>query len=69
VFFQVNGLPRTVEVVDRNTGAEAASAGVIRSVREKSDPLLLGSVGAPMTSEVIEVRAKPGKRCPRPLLQ
>lgn len=54
-------MPRVVEVVDRTEKDTAgASGGIARAIREKNDPMVLGSVGAPMSSEVIEVRAKPG---------
>mmetsp|Transcript_27434 Transcript_27434/g.89803 ORF Transcript_27434/g.89803 Transcript_27434/m.89803 type:complete len:1207 (+) Transcript_27434:1-3621(+) len=58
VFFEVNGLPRSVEVDDRTlVQAEAASTS---GLREKSDPDLLGSVGAPMAGEVLSVPAQAG---------
>eukprot|EP00884_Botryococcus_braunii_P003586 jgi/Botrbrau1/13228/Bobra.0199s0001.1 len=62
VFFDANGLPRTVEVKDSTAKDSVEAGGVPRSARDKSDPSTLGSVGAPMASEVIEVRAKPGTR-------
>lgn len=58
VFFEANGVPRTVEIVDRSDQAEGGP--VRKAAREKSDPDVLGSVGAPMAGEVIEVSAQPG---------
>lgn len=59
VFFEANGVPRAVEIVDRSDQAEGGGP-VRKAAREKSDPDMLGSVGAPMAGEVIEVSAKPG---------
>lgn len=59
VFFEANGVPRTVEIEDRSDEAEGGGP-VRKAAREKSDPDVLGSVGAPMAGEVIEVSAKPG---------
>ena len=64
VFFETNGVPRTVEIVD--TRDQGEGGGPIRkAAREKALPDVLGSVGAPMAGEVIEVTAKPGQhgRC------
>lgn len=59
VFFETNGVPRAVEIVDRTE--ETGTGGPARkAAREKADPQVLGSVGAPMAGEVIEVSAKPG---------
>ncbi|KAA6420341.1 MAG: pyruvate carboxylase [Trebouxia sp. A1-2] len=59
VFFDTNGVPRTVEIVD--TTDQGEGGGPIRkAAREKALPDVLGSVGAPMAGEVIEVTAKPG---------
>ena len=55
VFFELNGRPRTITVVD-----ESASTEVVE--RERADPLDPGSVGAPMPGAVIEVRAQPGAK-------
>lgn len=49
VFFDVNGVPRVVEVVDENVGKESATK---RAVRDKADPSNIGSVPAPMAGEV-----------------
>ena len=63
VFFETNGVPRMVEVEDR-TSADAAAAGAGaaggRPSREKADTGVLGSVGSPMSGDVIEIVAKPG---------
>jgi len=56
VFFEANGVPRVVEVVDHS--AEVAVGK--KAVREKADLSLLGSVGAPMAGTIIEVQVKPG---------
>jgi len=56
VFFEANGVPRVVEVVDRQ--AEVAVGK--KAVREKADLALLGSVGAPMAGTIIEVQVKTG---------
>ncbi len=59
MFFETNGVPRTVERVD--TTDQGEGGGPIRkAAREKALPDVLGSVGAPMAGEVIEVTAKPG---------
>ena len=60
VFFEANGVPRTVEIEDRTDETEGGGP-VRKAAREKSDPDVLGSVGAPMAGEVIEVSAKPGR--------
>eukprot|EP00240_Pyramimonas_obovata_P000007 CAMPEP_0118929078 /NCGR_PEP_ID=MMETSP1169-20130426/6179_1 /TAXON_ID=36882 /ORGANISM="Pyramimonas obovata, Strain CCMP722" /LENGTH=1274 /DNA_ID=CAMNT_0006871201 /DNA_START=88 /DNA_END=3912 /DNA_ORIENTATION=- len=58
VFFELNGIPRSIEVLDTRV-TEVASAG-LSSVKERSDPLLPGSVGAPMSGDVVEVKVKTG---------
>jgi len=63
VFFEANGIPRTVEVVDTRTNATGSGgdgAPLRRAARERADPSALGSVGAPMAGTVVEVKAKPG---------
>ncbi len=55
-FFEVNGVPRVVEVVDKKAGATGKVA------REQVDKTSLGSVGAPMSGEVVEISVKPGAR-------
>ena len=51
-----------MEIEDRSNEAEGGGP-VRKAAREKSDPDVLGSVGAPMAGEVIEVSAKPGWSC------
>jgi pyruvate carboxylase len=53
VLFDLNGTNRIVKVVDKN-------AGVKTIVRPKKDPLLEGSVGAPMPGVVISVKVAKG---------
>ena len=62
VFFETNGVPRMVEVEDRQQSAAAEGGGAAagKPSREKADPVALGSVGCPMSGQVIEVVAKPG---------
>jgi pyruvate carboxylase len=55
VFFESLGLPRIVEVVDRRSRAASAI-----ELRQKADIAEIGSVGAPMGGEVIEVMVEPG---------
>ena len=61
VFFEANGVPRAVEIVDKSDQAEGGGP-VRKAASEKADPDVLGSVGAPMAGEVIEVSAQPGSR-------
>uniref|UniRef100_A0A7R9V6Z0 Pyruvate carboxylase n=1 Tax=Chlamydomonas euryale TaxID=1486919 RepID=A0A7R9V6Z0_9CHLO len=56
VFFEANGVPRVLEVVDR--AAETALGS--KAVRDKADLTVLGSVGAPMAGTILEVAVKPG---------
>ena len=60
MFFESNGVPRAVEVVDRKSYESDASKSARGPARDKADPLLPGSVAAPMAGEVIEVKVKPG---------
>lgn len=60
VFFEANGVPRTVEIMDTTDQGEGGGP-VRKAAREKADSDVLGSVGAPMAGEVIEVTAKPGQ--------
>lgn len=55
VFFETNGIPRVVDVEDLR---EAKTLG--RAARDKADPDTLGSIGAPMAGQVVDVLAKPG---------
>lgn len=61
VFFELNGIPRVIEVVDRNE-TEAAKGTKKSAARDKADPSVLGQVGAPMAGEVIAVKTTPGKQ-------
>ncbi|KAK9800249.1 hypothetical protein WJX73_006193 [Symbiochloris irregularis] len=60
VFFDINGIPRVVEVLDRTEDQEAAGGTARRAVREKADPTQVGSVAAPMAGEVVDVQVAPG---------
>jgi pyruvate carboxylase len=51
VFFETHGVPRVLEVEDRVT------EGAARVVRDKADLSDIGSVGAPMGGDIVEVRA------------
>ncbi|CAL5223603.1 g6142 [Coccomyxa viridis] len=62
VFFESNGVPRAVEVVDKKSYESDASKSARGPARDKADPLLPGSVAAPMGGEVIEVKVKPGSK-------
>ena len=64
MFFESNGVPRAVEVVDKKSYESDASKSARRPARDKADPLLPGSVAAPMAGEVIEVKVKPGASPP-----
>jgi len=55
VFFELNGLPRVIEV------AEEAASDELSMAKEKADPSDEGSVGAPMAGQVIDVTVKPGQ--------
>jgi len=54
VFFEMNGLPRTIRVVDK-----LASKAVV--TREKANVDVIGSVGAPMPGNVVELKVKVGQ--------
>jgi pyruvate carboxylase len=58
VFFEANGIPRVVEVIDR--AAEQALGK--KAARERADLVVLGSVGAPMAGTIIEVQVKTGEK-------
>ncbi len=62
VFFEVNSVPRVVEVLDRSE--EVRGAPGRKAARERADTSNLGSVAAPMSGEVIAVKAKPGASRP-----
>ena len=47
-----------MEVVDKKSYESDASKSARRPARDKADPLLPGSVAAPMAGEVIEVKVK-----------
>jgi pyruvate carboxylase len=53
LFFELNGHPREVQVVDRSLGIEVKT-------RPKADPENLHHVGAPMPGMVVDVKIKPG---------
>lgn len=57
VYFEANGVPRVVEVVDKKSTEVLGKA----AIREKADVAVLGSVGAPMAGTVIEVSVKTGQ--------
>ena len=59
MFFETNGVPRMVEVDDRQQAATGGGASK-RASRERADPGVLGSVASPMSGEIIEIVAKPG---------
>jgi len=53
LFYELNGHPREVQVVDRSLGVEVKA-------RLKADPDNLHHLGAPMPGMVVDVRVKPG---------
>ena len=62
VFFNLNGLPRLVEVEDRRAKEAAkGTASTLQAVRERANPDVLGEVGAPMSGTVIEVKVAAGE--------
>jgi pyruvate carboxylase len=63
VFFEANGVPRVVDVADeRAADGGGAGAPLKRAARERADPMVLGSVGAPMAGEVVDIKCAPGTR-------
>jgi pyruvate carboxylase len=56
VFFELNGLPRVVEVHE-----DVSMEGELSLAKEKADPSDVGSVGAPMAGQVLDVKVKPGQ--------
>jgi len=59
VFFEANGIPRVVEVRDTSVQKDVSSSRP--PSRDKADPSDIGSVASPMSGEVVEVKAAPGK--------
>lgn len=59
VFFEANGIPRVVEVVEKEQAGTMTSR---RPARERGDPNMPGSVSAPMSGDVLDVKIKPGQR-------
>ena len=59
VFFEMNGIPRVVEILDKTE--EGSTKKTRLASREKSDPADMGSVGSPMAGEVVEVLVKEGE--------
>mmetsp|Transcript_10605 Transcript_10605/g.26883 ORF Transcript_10605/g.26883 Transcript_10605/m.26883 type:complete len:873 (+) Transcript_10605:787-3405(+) len=57
VFFELNGVPRVVEVVEEKLLTESSKP----LAREKAIPSDKGSVGAPMAGQVIDVPVEPGQ--------
>lgn len=58
VFFELNGQPRSVRVMDRSQVPK-------RPAQRKIDPGNPGHIGAPMPGTIVTVTAKPGKRVAR----
>jgi pyruvate carboxylase len=54
LFFELNGHPREVQVVDRSLGIEVQA-------RPKADPDNLHHLGSPMPGMVVDVKVKPGQ--------
>ena len=59
VFFEVNGIPRVVDILDLKVFENDNKKGM-SAVRERADPLDLGSVGAPMAGKVVDILVKDG---------
>ena len=59
VFFEMNGIPRVVEIEDKTD--DGATKKTLLASRERSDPADIGSVGAPMAGEVVEVLVTSGE--------
>jgi pyruvate carboxylase len=55
LFFELNGHPREVQIVDRSLGVEVKA-------RPKADPENLHHLGSPMPGMVVEVKVKPGQQ-------
>lgn len=54
VFFQLNGFPRTLEVIDEAVATPSKK-------RAKADPLVAQHIGAPMPGKILEVRVREGQ--------
>ncbi|KAK9814506.1 hypothetical protein WJX72_007023 [[Myrmecia] bisecta] len=59
VFFEANGVPRVMEVMDNTDEGTSSSPGK-KAARERADLSNAGSVGAPMAGEIVEIKVKPG---------
>jgi pyruvate carboxylase len=59
VFFEMNGIPRVVEIEDKTEEGNTKKTRL--ATRERSDPADMGSVGAPMAGNVVEVLVKEGE--------
>lgn len=59
VFFDVDGLPRVTEVVDR-VEIKSVKSAQQQAVRDKANPERPGEIGAPMSGSVLEVKVEPG---------
>ena len=53
LFYQLNGFPRALEIVDENFGTETTK-------REKADPLIPGHVPSPMPGKILEMKVQVG---------
>lgn len=60
VFFELNGLPRVVRIVDKTVDKNESESGA-SATREKADPNEIGEVGAPLSGDVIKVSVKAGQ--------
>ncbi|MBE3596794.1 MAG: pyruvate carboxylase [Hydrogenibacillus sp.] len=58
LFFELNGQPRAIDVLDRTIAKEL-------SVRPKADPKNAGHIGASMPGKVLKVFVRPGERVER----
>lgn len=59
VFFDVDGLPRVTEVVDR-VAVQTVKSAQQQAARDKANPEKVGEIGAPMSGSVLEVKVEPG---------
>ncbi|KAA8491876.1 Pyruvate carboxylase 1 [Porphyridium purpureum] len=60
VFFELNGVPRLVKVLDVKAGAQTGTGAVRTAAAERANPAVPGQVGASMPGTVVEVKVKPG---------